>query len=69
MTSGFGGLGGGRACSDFLRFLGLVALAFGGAEGFVMGAGAGGGGEWDVRDEGGEWDMISTDGERARWCS
>jgi hypothetical protein len=44
MISGLGGLGGGGAISDFLRFFELV-FGFGGAVGFVAGAGAGGGGE------------------------
>jgi hypothetical protein len=65
MTSGLGGLGGGGAISDFLRFFELV-FGFGGAVGFVVGAGAGGGGEWDVREDGGECERISTDGERGR---
>lgn len=53
ITSGLGGLGGDGAGSVFFRFFEL-GLGFGGAEGFVEGVGAGGGGEWDVKDEGGE---------------
>lgn len=69
ITSGLGGLGGGRGVgSVFLRFF-EFNLGFGGAEGLAEGTGAGGGGECEVRDEGGEWEIMSTDGERIRAVS
>lgn len=44
ITSGLGGFGSGGTISDFLRFF-EPALGFGGGAGFVVGVGAGGGGE------------------------